>query len=167
MPTPTHHHRTILGIHSNIAGDGHDLTAGHAWISVTRAGTTTFYGLWPDKHPRTVNNGNKTDIRKNLEAGAAGIANRYYLLSPSQSRRLEAEIKKNIEWRYTNTCASWASEVVLEVLKIDIDADDYLGVETPRELGSSILALEKKNPTSRSSPAPIKVKTQSSSSTGS
>ncbi|WP_259365771.1 MULTISPECIES: hypothetical protein [unclassified Pseudoalteromonas] len=37
--------KTILGIHSNIAGDNEGFTGGHAWISVTRSGTTTVYGL--------------------------------------------------------------------------------------------------------------------------
>ena len=155
MPIP--HHRTILGIHSNVAGSNHGFSDGHAWISVTRAGKTTFYGLWPDNHPITIDNGTKTDIRINLEAKAKGIANRYYLLSPAQSKNLDLEIKKNVAWTYTNTCASWASEVVDQVLGIDIDADDNLGFETPRELGKSILELEKKRPSSRSNPVPIKI----------
>jgi len=152
------HHRTILGIHSNVAGSKPGFSDGHAWISITRVGITTFYGLWPDKHPVTINNGNKTDIRINLEARAIGLANRYYLLSPAQSKKLDLEIKKNVAWTYTNTCASWASDVVNEVLFIDIDADDYMGFETPRELGKSIIELEKTNPSSRLNPVPIRLK---------
>lgn len=42
-------------------------TGGHAWISVTKNGTVTVYGLWPDEHPRTLDNGDGTDIRVGLE----------------------------------------------------------------------------------------------------
>ena len=42
-------------------------------------------------------------------------------------------------WRYTNNCASFASERFEEVTGVDIDADDWLGIETPREIGDSIL----------------------------
>ena len=59
----------IMGIHSNVAGDGAALSAGHAWVTITQKGKTTFYGLWPDAHPRTVDNGDASDIRIGLEVG--------------------------------------------------------------------------------------------------
>ena len=53
-----------------------------------------------------------------------------------------------------NTCASWASELLDDVTGVAIDADDWSGFETPRELGKHILELEKrKGPSSRVSPA--------------
>lgn len=65
-------------------------------------------------------------------------------------------MKANVAWRYTNTCASWASEIVNEVVGEDLDADDWTGFETPRELGSSILKAEKKQPTTIGSPRPLR-----------
>ncbi|MCP4117529.1 MAG: hypothetical protein GY737_19465 [Desulfobacteraceae bacterium] len=141
----------ILGIHSNVSEDA-GYTAGHAWISITRKGTTTLYGLWPDAHPRTIDNGEKSDIRIGLEIGAKAKASRYYLLSDAQSKHFEALMKANVSWSYTHTCAAWASDVVQNVIGEDVDADDYLGFETPRELTQSINKLEKRDPTSRLSP---------------
>lgn len=60
--------KTILGIHSNVSGDAQDFTSGHAWISINRNGTTEVYGLWPDSHHRTIDNGDKSDIRIGLES---------------------------------------------------------------------------------------------------
>ena len=138
----------ILGIHSNVAGGHHEYTAGHAWLTITENGTTTFYGLWPDAHPMVLDNGDGTDIRVGLEASAKAVASRYYKLSDAQARQFKALMKANVAWRYTNTCASWASEVAYEIVGEDVDSDDYLGFETPRELGRNILLLERKDPTS-------------------
>jgi hypothetical protein len=142
----------ILGIHSNVAGDTHELTAGHAWLTITENGTTTFYGLWPDAHPMVVNNGDGSDIRVGLEASAKAVASRYYKLSDAQAKHFKALMLSNVGWRYTNTCASWASEVVYEIVGEDVDSDDYLGFETPRELGRNILLLERTDPTSMHAP---------------
>lgn len=142
----------ILGIHSNVAGGREEFTAGHAWLTITEDGVTTSYGLWPDAHPRVVNNGDGSDIRIGLEAGAAAIASRYYKLSDAQATHFRALMKSNVGWRYTNTCASWAAEVVHEILGEDVDADDYLGFETPRELGRNILLLERADPTTMYAP---------------
>jgi hypothetical protein len=142
----------ILGIHSNVAGDQNEYTAGHAWLSITENGVTTFYGLWPDAHPRVVDNGDGSDIRIGMEAGATAIASRYYKLSDAQAKHFKALMKSNVTWRYTNTCASWASEVVYEILGEDVDSDDNFGFETPRELGRNILLLEKADPTTMYAP---------------
>ena len=75
----------ILGIHSNIAGDDNDYTGGHAWLTITEKGKTTFYGLWPDAHPSVVDNGDDSDIRVGLEASAKAVASRYYKLSEAQA----------------------------------------------------------------------------------
>jgi len=153
----------ILGIHSNLDGTESNpdisnsgqvlsqFTAGHAWISVTRNGINTRYGLWPDKHPRTVDNGPGTDIRKNMEP-ALGKANRFYKLTSIQSKKLLDLLNNNTTWKETNNCSSWASQVLYEVIGKDVDADDWLGFETPREFGKSINELEKKNKTTPASP---------------
>jgi hypothetical protein len=64
-------------------------------------------------------------------------------------------MRSNIAWEYTNTCASFATEVVDEVVGEDLDADDYGGFETPRELGKSILELEARDPTAFHAPKPL------------
>jgi hypothetical protein len=146
----------VLGIHSNVAGDDADFTGGHAWVTITQKGKTTFYGLWPDAHPRTVDNGDGSDIRVGLEASATAKASRYYKLSDAQAKRFNALVKANVHWFYTNNCSSWASELVDEVIGVDVDADDWFGIETPRELGRNILLLEKKDPTTIYAPKLVK-----------
>jgi len=155
--------KIILGIHSNLDGtesspdisnSGEVLsqfTVGHAWISVTTNEINVRYGLWPDQHPRTKDNGPGTDIRKNMEP-ALGKANRFYKLTDIQSTKLLNLLNSNTTWNETNNCSSWASHILQEVVGKDIDADDWLGFETPRELGKSINELEKKNKTNFSSP---------------
>ena len=53
--------------------------------------------------------------------------------------KLKCILKQNHSWRHTNNCASFASETFEEVTGVDIDADDWFGFETPREIGDSIL----------------------------
>ncbi len=65
-------------------------------------------------------------------------------------------MKANAHWFYTNNCSSWASKIVNEVVGADVDADDWLGIETPRELGRNILLLEKKYPTSIHAPKHVR-----------
>ena len=142
----------ILGIHSNVAGGREEFTAGHAWLTITEDGVTSFYGLWPDAHPAVINNGDGSDIRVGLEAAAKAVASRYYKLSDAQATHFKALMKSNVGWRYTNTCASWAAEVVQEIVGEEVDSDDYLGFETPRELGRSILLLERADPTTLYAP---------------
>lgn len=153
----------VLGIHSNVAGDRNEYTAGHAWLTITYANKTTHYGLWPDAHPDVADNGKKSDIRIGMEASSKAVASRFYRLSQAQARHFNALMKANVAWRYTQTCASWATEVVEEVVGEDVDADDWAGFETPRELGKSILKLEAKHPTSLTSPRPLKQDPASSS----
>jgi hypothetical protein len=147
--------QTILGIHSNVAGNENGFTAGHAWITVTENGVTRAYGLWPDNHPRTIDNGNGTDIRIGLEGARIPEASRFFKLTATQAVTLRMELQKNVSWQYTNTCASWASDVVYRVVGQDIDADDWLGFETPRELGRHILTLEQDTPTTIKAPTAL------------
>lgn len=146
----------VLGIHSNVAGDSNEYTSGHAWLTITHEGKTTHYGLWPDAHPSTVDNGDASDIRVGMEASNKAAASRYYRLSDAQAKHFNALMQANVAWRYMNTCASWVSEVVEEVVGEDVDADDWVGFETPRELGRNILILEAKQPTTIASPKPLK-----------
>ena len=109
--------------------------------------------MWPDGHPLTIDNGPGSDIRVGMENTSYPVASRYFRLTPGQVKKLEFELKRNVTWRYTNTCASWAGELVDDIIGIDIDTDDWGGFETPRELGKHILELERINPTSKTNPA--------------
>ncbi len=51
-----------LCILSNVPKDA-DLTAGHAWLKVSTDNKSTTYGLWPDNHPSTIDNGDNSDVR--------------------------------------------------------------------------------------------------------
>jgi hypothetical protein len=148
----------ILGVHSNVPADA-GFTDGHAWLSVSRDGVVTNYGLWPDDHPRIVamglNDPAKSDIRIGMEDGQVAVASRYYKLSPKQVLLLEEKLKENVGWHYTNTCASWASETATEISKEYVDANDTLGFETPRKLTGTLLKLEKLRPTSIGNPRGI------------
>lgn len=145
----------ILGIHSNVPSSA-DFADGHAWLSVSRDGVATSYGLWPDDHPRIIAMGlsdkKKSDIRIGMENGQASQGTRYYRLTIKQAMVLEEKLRENVGWNYTNTCASWANETAYAVTGENIDADDTLGFETPRQLTKSIAKLEKIRPTSIRNP---------------
>lgn len=150
----------VLGIHSNAAEDA-SYTDGHAWITVTTDGSTSSYGLWPDDHPDVTDNGSGTDIRKGMEP-LSGLSNRYFELSAQQQQKLKRLLAENVTWRYTHTCASWASDTYSTVTGETVDANDYGGFETPRELTQSITELEAKRQTSRYRPMIAKPGTSSS-----
>ena len=77
----------VLGIHSNVIGNA-NYTDGHAWITVTRNGLTKYYGLWPDEHPATPNNGPGWDIRTGIERNSKPKVSRYYSCPLSRKRSL-------------------------------------------------------------------------------
>lgn len=157
----------VLGIHShvdpNTEGSANRFADGHAWISVTRNGHTEYFGLWPDGHPNVKDNGSGSDIRRGLEDGYPAAANRYFELSPEQVQKLGVALSENVEWRYTNTCASWAGETVEAVTGQRINANDTMGLETPRKLIESIRALEREHRTSPDAPLVPDAKAGSSS----
>lgn len=154
----------ILGIHSNVLGSA-NFSGGHAWITVTTNGLTKYYGLWPDGHPVTVNNGPGMDIRVGMEKNSKPKASRYYKLSDDQVKMLNSLLAKNVTWGYTHNCSSWAHDIIWKVVHEDVDADDWLWfTETPRELGKNIIVLEAKNPTSLLNPKDMTGQQDSSSS---
>lgn len=152
----------ILGVHSNVrkgqidpeTGKPYGFDAGHAWISVTRDGKTTRYGLWPDGHPSVEDNGSGSDIRTGMEDGDTPAASRYYRLTPEQATKLDGLLKANETWGYTNNCSSWARDTVEAVTGVQLNSDDpgALWTETPRQLGDSIHRLEEKDRSSPQSP---------------
>lgn len=168
---------TILGIHSNTSdakgngGAGHSSVKnkpgqwsaviqeqkadGHAWISLSQGGQTKTYGLWPDSHPAVIDNGKKgSDVRVGMEDNGQPDASRYYKLTGVQLVQINSAIQRHSAWRFTNNCSSWASDIIKEVVKEDVNADDWglLGIETPRQLGASIKRMEVKSPTSMMKP---------------
>lgn len=150
--------KVVLGIHShvdpNTQGSFNQFVDGHAWISVTRNGHTTFHGLWPDNHPLVEDNGPGSDIREGMEARATSSASRYYELTPEQVKRLDQALGENVTWSYGNTCASWATSTVNKVTGQSLDAGELLFTDTPRELIESIRKAERVRPTSPSQPQP-------------
>lgn len=68
----------------------------------------------------------KSDIRIGMEDGQPSQAARHYKLSIKQIAALEEKLKENVSWRYTNTCASWASETVIAVTSDNLDAKEPL-----------------------------------------
>jgi hypothetical protein len=148
----------ILGIHSNVPADA-GLTDGHAWLTVSRDGVVTTYGLWPDSHPRIaamkLDDPEKSDIRIGMEAGDISRSSRFYKLTSTQNILLEKKLKENVTWHYTYTCASWASTTASSVTKENVDADELFLTDTPRKLTETILKLEKARPTSIGNPKGI------------
>lgn len=139
----------ILGIHSNVAGDAEDYTAGHAWVSVETGFGTLYLGLWPDGHPRVSDRREEcSDVRYNMEAGVTPIVSRFYRLTPSQTIKLNRFVNRPEVWGYFNTCAEWAAKLLNEVVGVPISAIDYMLFSTPRELGRELRKLEAVSPTS-------------------
>jgi len=154
---PTPNDPVVFGIHSTVnpgtEGSFNQLVDGHAWLSVTRNGQTQVYGLWPDNHPNVRDNGPASDIRTGLEGGATATASRYYQLTPEQAATLETRLRENIEWRYGNTCASWAGDTVKAVTGERVQGSELFGLtDTPRRLIESIETLEQQRATSPSNP---------------
>jgi hypothetical protein len=161
--------RYVLGIHSN-ASPSAGFTDGHAWISVTDwnggISSSTSYGLWPDEHPNTVNNGDGSDVRVGMEQDTGAYA-RYYLLSPSEYNDLRNYINAHAEWTYFNTCANWAEGAVSAAVSENVESQDRLIFGTPRAVSESISDLESEEPTQPTAPRDAGVKAESSSSRGS
>lgn len=153
----------ILCIHSNAAeSDGAGYLDGHAWLTLSDGATGALissYGLWPDGHPGItadgLANGDGSDVRVNYPGDFGRGKYRFCVcISNAMKAKLDAAVAQNITWTYTNTCASFASDVFFETTGLDIDADDFGGFETPRELGDSIKAANGGTAAPSTPPAP-------------
>lgn len=150
----------VLGIHSSVnpgtEGSFNQFIDGHAWISVTRNGVTTNYGLWPDDHPMIQamgqNDPKKSDIRTGMEDGQTATASRYYQLNEQQAAQLEQALRQNVTWGYTNTCASWATDTVSRITGQRIDGSEFGFTDTPRQTIRAIEALEQQRDTTPTNP---------------
>lgn len=149
-----------LGIHSN-AAEGDAIDAGHAWLTLHFAnGRSTSVGLWTNSlgelrrffpDPTGFLLGETLDVEWGLEDGKGyqSKARRYYGLSEGQARSATAVLSASGNWRFTNTCASWATEVVRRLVGEEIASAELAGAtNTPRALGAAIHRLEGQSPTS-------------------
>ena len=157
----------VIGIHSNVTGDA-GLTDGHAWLSMQFTnGKHTTVGLWTttlfesrrmSKDPTGVILDESFDVNFGLEEqkNYQPAASRYYKLSEAQAKRAVAIMGSYTGWRFTNTCASWATKVVRELLGEELASSELGGLtQTPRALGQAILQLEARDPTSVTNPKKI------------
>jgi hypothetical protein len=166
----------VLGVHSNVSGDA-SMTGGHAWISLHYTnGRSTTVGLWAtsdlfearrfirDPIGITGSTAEKGEVEWGLEVKKHYLAkaSRYYKLYPNQIHQLVKVIGAYTGWRFTHNCASWATDVVRKLVGEELDSAELLGViNTPRALGSAILKLEARIPTSREMPRELRVFAQS------
>jgi RHS repeat-associated protein len=132
----------VVSIRSNVSSDA-EMTDGHAWINDRSPDETdTSYGLWPDSHPAVEDNGPATDVRRNLEVqfgyNDQYVAQKSFPLTKAQYDEFIRFINKSDTWRYTHTCADWARDVIKAITGTRLDADDWFGFETPRELSKSM-----------------------------
>lgn len=143
----------VIGIHSNVEPDA-GFTDGHAWITIhdSDTGQTTCYGLWPDSHPNTPDNGDGTDVRVGMEDGYVAKHSRYVEITPEQLDDFEDFADIVDAWGYTHTCAEWATDAWQETTEEWIDPNDNFGFETPRMVSQSIKELEANDPTSPGTP---------------
>lgn len=149
--------RVVLGIHTNAEPNSNAWsvdTEGHAWISVTRNGTTQAYGLWPNEHPRFATEAHhpETNIRKGIENRFPATESRYYELDQKQAAELDKALGEKVTWGYVNNCSNWATKTTERVTGEHIHARDNYGIRTPGDLANGIQALEKTQPTAVNQP---------------
>lgn len=150
---------TLVGIHTSVSSNSilvNIWNHGHAWITVTKSGKTSRYGLWPDYNDAIeaagLSNGPDTDRRIDFEQGT-GKFSRFKYISPEQMEVLEDFINKHWEYNLlTRNCATFAQKS-WKVATRDIenlDANELWNgspIESPRILGNSILSMEAIDPT--------------------
>jgi hypothetical protein len=132
-----------IGIHSNSrAGDEADYTEGHSWLSLQNMKTNEFhtYGLWTDKQRASGASGSDKGVLTDEE-----IRRKYQAKYSEYKSISEIKYKKFVQykdekdaWMPTHTCADWARDGYKVATGIDLDVDDWLGLETPRELSETI-----------------------------
>ncbi|UPG89750.1 hypothetical protein L2Y96_20540 [Luteibacter aegosomaticola] len=157
MPGPTGDDKVVLGIHTNAEPNTNAWsvdTEGHAWISVTRNGTTQAYGLWPNDHPRFANEAQhpETNIRQGIENRFPATESRYYQLDQKQVAELDKALGEKVTWGYLNNCSNWATNTTERVTGEHIHARDNYGIRTPGDLANGIKALEKEHATAVNQP---------------
>ncbi len=140
----------VLGIHSDSRG------LGHAWVTYTDSdGATHSYGLYHISRAKGHERMHSTDIIMDLDLNHFSDADRYYQLTEKQIKEWKKFISKNHSYNRpwwlltlpTNSCASFASDAVRDVVGVDVDSDSWLGFEMPQEFSENIWELEENDPT--------------------
>ena len=129
-----------LGIHSAVSSKA-GFTAGHAWISITnnKTGEIHTYGLWADEAGIMSNGSGGVYIDKELDRGYPFTSNYFVQISQAQYNKILPMIQQGSDsWWVTHTCADYARDVFYQATGKYLDVDDYMGIETPRELARSI-----------------------------
>lgn len=132
-----------LCIYSNAPPDT-ILDDGHAAVVLYSKGesgvTLRTYGLWPDFYPDVFNNGDASDIRDTIVGDNVSGYTYFYCepISDKQNAVLDGLVAANVKWTCSNSCASFAPETFYDVTGTIVDADDFLGIETPREISQSV-----------------------------
>jgi hypothetical protein len=129
-----------LGIHSTVSSKA-SFTAGHAWISITNNQTGEFhtYGLWADRTGLGSNGSGGVRMDLELIKAYPFTSNYFVQISQSQYDAIASMLGADTNsWWITYTCADYARDVFYQATGRYLDVDDYLGIETPRELARSI-----------------------------
>jgi hypothetical protein len=159
---------SVIGVHSNVAGPKANRTDGHAWISLHFSnGKSATVGLWTNRRLETrkfikdpvgvlSDSQEKFEVEWNREKDRKGyepVASRYYGLSEAQGKQAIKVLGSYTGWRFSNTCASWATRVVRVLFGEELASEELGGItNTPRALGDAILKAEKASPTSLERP---------------
>ncbi len=154
------------------------LTDGHAWITLHYAnGNSATVGLWAtgdvfggrhfiyDPNGVTDSTAEKGEVQWGLEAKKHYLAkaSRYYKLYANQLQQVVRVLGAYTGWRFSHTCATWATDVVKQLVGEDLASSELLGAtNTPRALGNAILKLEARIPTSVELPRELRVMAQAS-----
>ncbi len=132
-----------IGIHSNAKiGSKASFDDGHSWISIKNLKTSEYhtYGLWTDKSRASGMVGSNEGVLEDAEIkrNYKSIHSEYQVITKKEFEKFEKYKNKKDSWWPTHTCADWASDGYKIATGINIDADDWLGLETPREISESI-----------------------------
>ncbi len=158
----------VLGVHSNVLDD-QAIGDGHAWLTLHfENGNSTSIGLWTSslgevrrvvKDPTGFMLGETFDVKFGLEnkLGYRAKASRFYALTKDQALLATKVMGAFTGWRFANTCATWATDVVKRVVGEELPSSELAGAtNTPRALGGAIKRLERIQPTSLQCPRGIK-----------
>jgi len=129
-----------LGIHSNVTSQA-DFTAGHSWISLTNndTGEIHTYGLWADEAGFASNGSGSVMLDMELIRGYSFESNQFTQITQAQYDSIGSMLVAGSDtWYITHTCADYARDTYGAATGINLDADDYFGIETPRELARNI-----------------------------
>ncbi|WP_457592057.1 hypothetical protein [Hydrogenimonas sp.] len=78
-------------------------------------------------------------IDKEIDRKYPFVSNQFEEIDQAQYDAISSMLKKGYDtWYVTHTCADYARDVYYKATGVYLDVDDYMGIETPRELAKSI-----------------------------